>query len=532
MEEAPWLSQRPGASIPDELRLMDRRKGLHVNYDETIAQAKDVVRRLRYYEYLDNVLYYDRWSGGSPYAGFSYGQEVNGFVVRQKDELLMSADARRAVVALRELDAGDFANPLDRGVARWLIRRFDEAVKVPSELTSELCAANAEGQREWAKCLVKKDFRAFLPTLKRQFDLQEKIANSIDPDARVYDTIMARCDPSYTCAEVDAVFDDVKRGISGILAENEDAWAEVDATPVAACDEGLGEEEADSLVALVPRILGADSEQTTRWRVHHPVTVCTGPRDGRPSTYNYGDAGIVQTLRGMAHETGHSLYGCGSSDDVVEAGLWGGIEGFMHESQSRFYENHVFRSEEFWSLMLPELQGVCLAARGYSVEEFTRMVNKPAVGASRLKADELTYPMHIIIRHEIERDYFDGKLSLEDIEDAWNAKYRDYLGVVVENAAEGVLSDVHWASGCVGYFFSYALGDLYAAQFDHALRRDVPDAYARLAAGDPSGIKDWLGEHVWASGQLMSAPETLISATGEELNARYYVDYLKSRFSL
>lgn len=497
-----------------------------------ISQAKDVVRRLRYYEYLDNVLYFDRWGGGSPQAGFAYGQEVNSFVVRQKDELLMSADARRAVVSLRELSDGDFACELDRGVAHWLIRRFDEAVKVPSELSSELSAANAEGQRAWAQCLAKKDFRAFLPTLKRQFDLQERIARFIAPDARVYDTVMARCDPSYTCAEVDAVFDAVKKGVSEILTANEDAWAAVDASPVAACDEGLDERAADDLVALVPRILGADPAQTTRWRIHHPVTVCTGPRDGRPSTYTHGDAGIVQTLRGMAHETGHAMYGCGSAGDVVEAGLWGGIEGFMHESQSRFYENHVFRSSEFWEAMLPELQRACPAARGFSPEEFCRMVNKPTVGPSRLKADELTYPMHIIIRHEIERDYFDGKLVLEDIEDAWNAKYRDYLGVVPADAAEGVLSDVHWASGCVGYFFSYALGDLYAAQFDHALLADVPDAYARLAAGDPAGIRDWLAGHVWATGQSLSAPGTLLRATGEDLNPGYYVDYLKGRFSL
>lgn len=503
-----------------------------MNYDELISQAKGVVRRLRYYEYLDNVLYFDRWGGGSPSAGFDFGQEVNGFVIRQKDELLMSADSRRAVVALRELSDGDFASDIDRGVARWLVRRFDEAVKVPSELSGELSAANAEGQRAWAECLAKKDFKAFLPTLRRQFELQEKIARYIDPDTRVYDTIMARCDPSYSCEEVDTLFETVKRGVLGLLAANREAWAEVDASPIAACDDGLVPEAADALVALVPHALGADPAQTTRWRIHHPVTVCAGPRDGRPSTYTLGDAGIVQSLRAMAHETGHSMYGCGSSDEVVEAGLWGGIEGFMHESQSRFYENHVFRSPEFWAVMLPELQAACPSVAGIGAEEFCRMLNKPACGPSRLKADELTYPLHIIIRHEIERDYFDGALALEDIEDAWNDKYRAYLGVVPADASEGVLSDVHWASGCVGYFFSYALGDLYAAQFDHVLRSEVPDAYARLAQGDPSGIRDWLCERVWSTGQAYSAPQTLLRATGEELDASHYVEYLSRRFTI
>lgn len=204
----------------------------------------------------------------------------------------------------------------------------------------------------------------------------------------------------------------------------------------------------------------------------------------------------------------------------------------MHESQSRFYENHVFRSEAFWDRMLPELQRVVPALAGVGVGDFVRMLNKPRPGASRLAADELTYPLHIVIRHEIERDYFDGALALADIEDAWNAKYEEYLGVLPASAAEGVLCDVHWASGCVGYFFSYALGDLYAAHFDHALLAQVPDAFERLAAGDPAGVRDWLAEHVWSCGQMYTAPQVLERATGQKLDPAYYVEYLRRRYVL
>ena len=503
-----------------------------MDYANLLDQTKDVVRRLRYFEYLDNLLYFDRWAGGCPKDGFSFGQEVNGFVVKRRDDLLMSDDSRRAVSALKQMGEGDFASDVDRGAARWLIRRFDEAVKVPAELSAALSAANAEGQRVWAECLAKKDFQAFLPALKTQFDLQEKIARAIAPEARVYDTIMSRCDPSYTCDEVDQIFEAVKTGVSDVLEKSGAAWEGVDASVVSAADEGLSAEAADALVAKVSPMLGANPDRTTSWRVHHPVTVCMGPRDGRPSTYSYGVMGVVQSMIAKAHETGHSLYGCGSSDEVVDAGLWGGIEGFMHESQSRFYENHVFRGKAFWQSMLPVLREACPGVGDVDVETFWGAINKPVAGPSRLKADELTYPLHIIIRHELERDYFDGKLALADFEDAWNEKYQSYLGVTPADASEGVLSDVHWASGCVGYFFSYALGDLYAAQFEHALLADVPDAYGRLAAGDATAVRDWLATHVWCHGQTYTAPEALRVATGEDLNPQYYVNYLSEKFSI
>ena len=496
---------------------------------DAFAAARDIVKRLRYLEYLDNVLYYDRWAGGSPSGGFAYGSEVNGFVVRQRSELLCSKTTKSVVEELRGVSEGE-ASKEDLCVARWLQARYDEATKVPSQLLEELSSANAQGQREWAECLERKDFKAFLPTLERQFDVQRRIALSIDPDARVYDTIMARCDPSYTCDEVDALCEAVKEEVLRLLPGALDAFSDTDALGLAPIEEVVSEDEADALVSLVCESLGADPAQTTRWRIHHPVTVCVGPRDGRPSTYPWGDAGLFQSMRAMAHETGHSMYGCGSSQRVVDLGLWGGIEGFMHESQSRFYENHVFRSEEFWEGFLPKAQKLCPKLAGLEPQAVCKMLNKPKPGPSRLSADELTYPLHIIVRHEIERDYFDGRLALADIEEAWNAKYKEYLGCAPEDASQGVLSDVHWASGCVGYFFSYALGDLYAAQFEHALRLDAPDAFARLSQGDSSEIKGWLSGHVWASGQSLSAPSTLRRATGEDLDARYYCEYLARRY--
>ena len=165
-----------------------------------------------------------------------------------------------------------------------------------------------------------------------------------------------------------------------------------------------------------------------------------------------------------------------------------------------------------------------------SLDTFLAALNKVKPGLIRLKADELTNTLHIIIRYEIEKEYFDGKLTVDTIEEAWNRKYQEYLGFTPKNHQEGILQDVHWASGCVGYFQGYALGDAYAAQFAHKLLTDCPDAFEKLEKGDSSTIGNWLKEHIHQYGQTYSAREMLKKATGEELNTGYYIEYLKEKY--
>ncbi|WP_049777643.1 hypothetical protein [Coriobacterium glomerans] len=498
---------------------------------ELCKRAVGCIRRLRYLEFTENALYYDRWSGSCPVAGYGFEQSATEHLIELERDLLLCPETREIERTLRGALEQEGASELERGMARWLTRRVEEATRVPLELAAELSAASTEGERIWAICRDRNDFQGFLPALRRQFDIQRRIAEAIDADAQPYDVILARCDPSYRTDELDALFTKVKAGVTGILASSRSTWDAVDDSLLAAADR-RSEQAEERLLADITLLLGADSERIGRWRVRHPVTVCTGPRDARPSTYLHGSVSLFQTLRAMAHEMGHAMYASSSSQAVVEAGLWGGVEGIMHESQSRFFENHIWRTPEFLSRLIPGL------AREF--EEFAdvdpcalaRMLNKPTLKVSRLAADELTYPVHIIIRHEIERDVFDGVLSLEDIEEAWNDRYETYLGVRPRCASEGVLSDVHWASGSVGYFFSYALGDLYAAQIDHALRDQVPDAFERLSKGDPEAIITWLRDRIWCHGQTLTAPEVLRGASGEDLNVEHYLDHLRSRFEI
>lgn len=202
----------------------------------------------------------------------------------------------------------------------------------------------------------------------------------------------------------------------------------------------------------------------------------------------------------------------------------------MHESQSRLFENHLACSAEFWHALTPALARELPSLARADADELLRAVNRPNSCANHQSADELSCPLHIVVRYELERTVFDGTMRVADLEDAWRATYEEYLGVTPADAREGVLQDVHWASGYVGYFPSYVLGDMYTAQIFDALLADVPDALARLGEGDPSGVCGWLREHVWRYGQTYTAPETLRLATGADQDVDHYLAHLRRRF--
>lgn len=488
---------------------------------EQMEKVKDIVVKLRYLECMDNIIYYDRWNN-CPKDGFDYEGKVGAYLTELSNEKLTSKETKELVESLEGETA--FDSDTDKGMVRYLIGKYKEAVQIPASLQGELNQANADGQLAWGKCYEADDFESFKPVLKKQFDLQEKIATAINPDEKPYQVLVNRFDKDYRLEEIDAILAKIKDAVCEILNAVREEQSKIDDS-ILEC-----EADHDTVLRIVKKaqeILGLDKDKSTLFEIHHPVCVCTGSRDSRPST-NCDE--LIHAILAVVHETGHGLYNYNANDEVAESGLWGGIEGAMHESQSRFYENHVGRTREFWENLYPYLQKEVPKYKEISLDTFLAALNKVKPGLIRLKADELTNTLHIIIRYEIEKEYFDGKLTVDTIEEAWNRKYQEYLGFTPKNHQEGILQDVHWASGCVGYFQGYALGDAYAAQFAHKLLADCPDAFEKLGKGDSSVIGNWLKEHIHQYGQTYSAREMLKKATGEELNTGYYIEYLKEKY--
>ena len=232
----------------------------------------------------------------------------------------------------------------------------------------------------------------------------------------------------------------------------------------------------------------------------------------------------------MLHEGGHARYGYSSNDRAVECGLWGGLSGAMHEGQARFYENIIGKSPEFWRLAYPVAVKHFPYLKDVPMEKFYMAQMKVQPSLHRITADELTYSLHPIIRFEMEKDCFDGKTSTDDFEEIWREKYKETFGLVPKDAREGVLQDIHWASGHIGYFQSYTLGNLYGGQMLHAMKKVLPNFDELVEKGEFAPINQWLYDNVHQFGRAMTPTEVLLHATGEELTETYFLDYLRDKY--
>lgn len=493
------------------------------NYGDAIEKARDTVVKMRYLESIDNMIYCDRWYT-CPKDEFDYENEVNRYLSELRHEQLANDRVRGLAEYFRSLPVTRYGNDLERGTARFLMEKYEESQKLSAELQAQLNQAAAQGQRAWEQCFAADNFKAYIPFLRNQFEVMRKAAHAIDPNEHPYQVLVNRFDKEICLEEINQVFQQLKGTVQEILKQSESAWKSVD-TSVLNCS--ADQKTIEQLTRKVQDFLQFDWNRGVMYEAHHPVCSCVGPRDSRPST-NYSH--LFYAMLSASHESGHGIYSYSSSDAVARAGLWGGIDGAMHESQAKFFENMIYRTPEFWSAFWPEVQKELPEYRNISPDTIAFALNKPERGLNRIHADELTVSLHVIIRYELERDYFEGKLKLEDMEEAWNAKYWEYLGVTPPTRREGILQDVHWGSGCVGYFQGYTLGCIYTSQFRYKLEQDVPDAYQKLAKGDINGILGWLTDHVYQYGQMYTAREMLQKATGEDMNLTYYTEYLKDKF--
>lgn len=493
------------------------------NNKEAMEEVREIVSKIRYLDSMDSLLYCDRWSV-CPEEGFEYENLMSGFLTEMRNSLLVNKKVAGLVKQFSGCAPSDFKDDLQRGQVNYLAWRYEDEVQVSAKLRGRLNTACTQGQQAWEKSWKENDMKAFMPYMKTQFELMGEIAHAINPNEPPYQVLINRFDRGVRAEDLNHMFKSLKDEILSIMKESEKAWDTVDFSMLGVSPD---KETSRHLVAALQDLLKFDKSRGVMYEAHHPVCSLVGPRDSRPST-NY--TALFQALVGAAHESGHGMYNYNSPETLIKAGLWGGIEGTMHESQSKFYENMVYLSEEFWTAFLPVVKKSVPEMQGISPREVTYALAKPKRQPVRLKADELTVSLHIIIRYELERDYYEGRIKVEDLEEAWNEKYQEYLGIRPETSREGILQDVHWATGYIGYFQGYVLGSMYAAQFRHKLLEDVPDAWAYLASGDIMPINNWLKNNVHQYGQIYTAEETLKKATGESLNSQYFIEYLREKY--
>jgi carboxypeptidase Taq len=232
----------------------------------------------------------------------------------------------------------------------------------------------------------------------------------------------------------------------------------------------------------------------------------------------------------VLHESGHALYEQNLKAEWQYQPVGSTCSFGIHESQSRFYENVVGRSKEFWTSFLPKIKQAAPNLSSLQLNPFIQAVNRVERSKIRIEADEVTYSLHIIIRYELERDLFADKISVDELPEVWNQKYADYLGVKIENDSEGVMQDTHWASGLYGYFPSYALGNIYSGQLTAAITRDLPDWREEMSKGKLESVNTWLKTNVHSKGDLYDPQELIEQATGKKLDSQPYLQYLNEKY--
>ncbi len=292
-------------------------------------------------------------------------------------------------------------------------------------------------------------------------------------------------------------------------------------------------EEQRRITQLITQTLGYDTASSEAGgrvdETEHPFT--TGYYSDVRITTHYYPANYASSVFSVLHESGHALYEQHLKPEWEYQPVGSTCSYGIHESQSRFYENMIGRSREFWTGFLPKVKAAAPSLAGLELEPFVHAINHVERSKIRIEADEVTYSLHIIIRFELERDLFADKITVEELPEVWNQKYAEYLGVKVENDSEGVMQDTHWASGLYGYFPSYALGNIYGGQISSQITKNLPSWRQQLSEGNLEPVNDWLKTNIHSRGNLYDPQELIRQVTANSLDAKPFLQYLTQKYS-
>ncbi len=410
--------------------------------------------------------------------------------------------------------------------AREARRDFDRATKLPASLVEEMARAAVQGHAAWVQARRNNDFKAFQPYLEVNMRLKQQEADCVGYEKDRYDALLDDYEPNETAAGVERVFGGFKDELIDLVGRIQQSGRQ---PRVDILERSFPVEQQTVLSRMAAEAVGFDFESGRLDIAVHPFCSGVGPGDTRLTT-RYDERDVGNSFFSTLHEAGHGMYeqglpkaqyfgtGCGES---VSLGI--------HESQSRMWENLVGRSRPFWEFFWPKAQGMFASLRDVTMDEWLGAVNAIRPSFIRTEADEATYNLHILLRYELEQAMLREDLSIADLPGAWDEKMRKYLGITPPEPSKGVLQDVHWSSGSIGYFPTYTLGNLYGAQFFEAARRDLGDLDAMFARGEFAPLLSWLREKIHHQGRRYTARQLAQRITGRDLNHEPLMNHLKRK---
>jgi carboxypeptidase Taq len=417
----------------------------------------------------------------------------------------------------------------------YLIKKhYDEQTKLPEELVAETAKQKAITIDTWKKAKAAKDFLKFKPELKKLFDLRKQAAEilmEVKETATPYDALIDIFEPKMTSANISKVFKELREGLVSLLRKCDASPKQPDTSIL---ERAVPIETQKRIGRLLAEFIGYDTESNESGgridETEHPFT--TGYYDDVRITTHYYPNKFVSSIFSILHEGGHALYEQNLKKEWMFQPVGDACSMGVHESQSRFVENIIGRSHEFWTHFLPKLKKLTgNVLSDVDLDGFVHAINHVKPSKIRVEADEVTYGLHVIIRFNIERDLFAEKITVDELPQVWNESYKQILGVTVEDDSEGVMQDTHWASGLYGYFPTYALGNIYSGQILACMEKELQDWRGQISRGDFGKVKGWLVKNVHNIGNLYSPADLIKHITGTELTVDPYLSYLNKKYS-
>lgn len=460
--------------------------------------------------------------GGAEERGMQ--SAVLGRIMHEK----FTSDEVGDLIANLEEEVGDLSAETDEARAvKFAKREFEKRARVPLPLLMETIVTASRAHEMWVKAKAGSDFSIFQPLLEKTVDLRKQYAELFQPYDHIYDALLDDFEPGMKTADVKEIFDALRPRQVELIKEISQKEAPDDSF----LRQPYKREYQEMFGKEVITRFGYDWNRGRLDVAPHPFTTSFGLGDVRITTRylkNDGGSALFSTM----HESGHAMYGQGVADKYKRHILGGSASLAIHESQSRLWENIIGRSKEFWSFFYPSFKMLFPEYLGnINLRDFYRGINKIQPSLIRVEADEATYNLHVMLRLEIEIGLMEGTMTVADLPEIWNQKMTEYLGITPSNDAEGVLQDVHWSGGMIGYFPTYALGNLASVQLWDKLLEQNPNVPAEVAQGKFDTILNWMREHVHQYGSKYEPQEIMIKATGSKITPEPYMKYLKEKYT-
>jgi carboxypeptidase Taq len=453
--------------------------------------------------------------------------EVAGKLARTAFEMSTSPKMATFIEYFNRPNINEHLNEIDRRNVYLITKEYRRISSIPPDKFEKFTIACSKGESVWQEAKAESDFNKFKPYLEEIIGYLKEFVELYGYEENKYDALLEDYEQSMTTKEIKKVIDGLKSELIPFIKEILSKGKMPDRSILHGnFDKSLQEKLSyEVLNAMNYDFKGGRIDETV-----HPFTTGIGVGDVRITT-NYHIDDMTSAFFSTMHEGGHALYEQGISEAYKWMPIHNGASMGIHESQSRTWENLVGRSYAFWKYFFPKLEEVFPQYKKSSIDDFYRAINVIEPSLIRIEADEVTYNLHIMVRFEIEEALINGRVNVGELPDLWNSKMKEYLGVEPPDDGQGVLQDVHWSGGQLGYFPSYMLGNLYASQFFARARKDIPDLDDKISKGDLRTLREWQREKIHKYGALYDPKELIVKVTGEQLNYKYFMSYIKDKFS-